>query len=922
LRLLLKHCSLITLGGKCGNTLQPLQRLELPAVWTGLNKFLGQFQSENSDIERSIEASTDTIALHAETHSLEWVRAINARSLLYFQRTCGNREENVRLGIEGLEAAANRLSELGEFDECIASLMVLAKILQECGQLERTVGILEFVMKSRAATPGISEFDEAVERLNGLINPDDPAACATICRILGQGFVLRTSSETGDRNATAERAVQHLSVALHTYAQLGDRLAWAETSIVLGRAYFQKLSSNRAEDLNIAIDAIRSGIEQLPAEYDPERMAMSRRQLALAYMEHPSLNNRAELAREQLQAALDALDALDGLGRGSTRALVTASMALVAMRAGEDLSQARELLANALEMFPSSEDPWVWAEMQEQLLTTLLMRAVEHREPLDAVLTFVRPVLDVYTLERAPRRRRIVLANLGFLHASRGEWVAAADAYGSAVEASDWALAATRSEAGRLVEVSEAGPAYAGYAHALAILGDVGAAAVAAERAGIRLVGSILAVEAFGDTTESDLEFLDKLRTSMRYLESQERRTDDDRMDPADVDQRLRELHRIQAEEIMEAELRALITPDFLAQLVPRGGAAVVPVFSAVGCAVIVIPSGIDVLDERHLVRVDSLDADEIHRMLVGNRADSWMVQRFVLNGDDGSPDYLEWRQAFDEQTRQILQELSTLLIIPVVDRLAELGVSEGAHVVWVAHGGLTQFPLHAAPIGAGDVLLDRYAISYSPNLTTLTLCRRRSGRAGGRILAILNPTGDLRGAAVEGGVLRNLSENVEELRGEDATVDAVVARAPGARYLHFACHGKSDLGRPFESGLVLAGGELLTIDWLREQVNLRAARLVVLSACDSGVSEYLFASSEGLGLPNALIEAGAAGVVGSLWSVGDESTAALMRRFYQLHLGEGVAPPFALRIAQIEARQQSDRPGPYEWGAFFVVGV
>ncbi|HIP96622.1 MAG TPA: CHAT domain-containing protein, partial [Anaerolineae bacterium] len=60
--------------------------------------------------------------------------------------------------------------------------------------------------------------------------------------------------------------------------------------------------------------------------------------------------------------------------------------------------------------------------------------------------------------------------------------------------------------------------------------------------------------------------------------------------------------------------------------------------------------------------------------------------------------------------------------------------------------------------------------------------------------------------------------------------------------------------------------------------------------------------------LPTGLLQAGVAGVVASLWSVADISTAMLMARFYDLWRKEKLPPAEALRQAQIWLRDASDR--------------
>jgi CHAT domain-containing protein/tetratricopeptide (TPR) repeat protein len=186
------------------------------------------------------------------------------------------------------------------------------------------------------------------------------------------------------------------------------------------------------------------------------------------------------------------------------------------------------------------------------------------------------------------------------------------------------------------------------------------------------------------------------------------------------------------------------------------------------------------------------------------------------------------------------------------------------------------------------------------------------------------------------------------ELSGTRAGVAALLADLPKARYAHIATHGffadasiRSVLqvdekqfrlhGRERAaagarnplvlSGLVLAGANRPEVGTDRGIVtaegvlglNLEGLDLAVLSACDTGLGEV--AGGEGvLGLVRAFHVAGARQVVASLWRVEDESTAALMGRFYH-HLWAQKLPPLeALRQAQLEVYHNPGRVK--EWAA------
>ncbi len=185
-------------------------------------------------------------------------------------------------------------------------------------------------------------------------------------------------------------------------------------------------------------------------------------------------------------------------------------------------------------------------------------------------------------------------------------------------------------------------------------------------------------------------------------------------------------------------------------------------------------------------------------------------------------------------------------------------------------------------------------------------------------------------------------------LLGREATEEQFKALAPACDVLHIATHAyRWDAGclsgvaqsvakeHPhLLTGLLLAGAAsrqredaasalddgILTAEEI-SNLNLHKARLVVLSACESGLGEFI--AGEGvLGLRRAFQVAGARSVVTSLWEISDQSTARLMRYLYE-GLSDGVQP--ALRDAQLRMLKSQRLSGvpdhPYSWGAFVAFG-
>lgn len=143
-------------------------------------------------------------------------------------------------------------------------------------------------------------------------------------------------------------------------------------------------------------------------------------------------------------------------------------------------------------------------------------------------------------------------------------------------------------------------------------------------------------------------------------------------------------------------------------------------------------------------------------------------------------------------------------------------------------------------------------------------------------------------------------------------------------RIVHFATHGIVNDRNPELSGIVLSmfnergqpeDGYLT----LRDIHNLDLpVNLVVVSACQTGIGKPV--RGEGLiALTRGFMNAGAKSVVVSLWRVGDDTTAELMKRFYRHMLGKNnLSPAAALRKAKIEMSQEYH---PYYWSGFVLQG-
>ncbi|MCS6848347.1 MAG: CHAT domain-containing protein, partial [Anaerolineae bacterium] len=279
--------------------------------------------------------------------------------------------------------------------------------------------------------------------------------------------------------------------------------------------------------------------------------------------------------------------------------------------------------------------------------------------------------------------------------------------------------------------------------------------------------------------------------------------------------------------------------------------------------------------------------------------------------------------------------------LLPALGRLmgplAEHLRAGGARgVVLIPSGRLGLLPLHAAPSppapfprGEGPgvrAFLDAFEVSYAPSAQALREARANADSRATtpfRLAGVGNPLPNPKPLAYAKPELESIVELIQSklrqaqlrqaqlelgqlppdaakpLYEHEATKPALLAALPGATTAHFSCHGNYALDEPLDSGLQLGDGALALREILDHPAPFASARLAVLSACQTSVTDFNNLPDEAIGLPAGLLQAGVPAVVGTLWSVEDESTALLMVRFYELMLNDGLAPCAALQAAQ-----------------------
>ena len=163
-------------------------------------------------------------------------------------------------------------------------------------------------------------------------------------------------------------------------------------------------------------------------------------------------------------------------------------------------------------------------------------------------------------------------------------------------------------------------------------------------------------------------------------------------------------------------------------------------------------------------------------------------------------------------------------------------------------------------------------------------------------LAVVINPTGDFPGSEREGKLLPPTTR--------------ARAHRPGARQGHGQCcpkgverqdalalsasHGTFSWQDARQSALIMHGKERLSVGRLLDAEGSGRPRLVVLSACETGLYDLWRNPDQFIGLPGTFTALGAAGVLGTLWPVSDAATALLIARFYEQYWNANLTPPAA----------------------------
>jgi hypothetical protein len=194
-------------------------------------------------------------------------------------------------------------------------------------------------------------------------------------------------------------------------------------------------------------------------------------------------------------------------------------------------------------------------------------------------------------------------------------------------------------------------------------------------------------------------------------------------------------------------------------------------------------------------------------------------------------------------------------------------------------------------------------------------------------VLLVINPTGDLPGAVEEGERVAAMLTQIEgagitAIRGADATRARLLAEFRSGDYdaIHFAGHAWFDAAAPASSGILCAGGRVLSGSDLAAMDSVPA--LVFFNACESGrlraTVNPLRQLDRSVGFAEAFLRGGVANFIGTWWPVSDSAASAFATTLYRdLARGGSIGSALNAARAAVRALPSADWANYLHYGSY-----
>ncbi len=928
------------------------------------NRITGE-RAENIDL--AIAAYNQSLEVYTrEAFPEDWARSQNNLGNAYQTRIRGERAENLDLAI----AAYNQSLEVYT---CDAFPEYWATTQNNLGEAYRK--------RIRGERAENLELAIAAYNLSLEVYTRDvfPYEWARSQNNLGIAYETRIKKE---RANNLELAIAAYNLSLEVYTRDTFPEDWARSQNNLGGAYQIRIRGERAENIELAIAALNLSLEVCTRDSFPEDWASSQNNLGNAYRNRirGEIADNLELAIAALNLSLEVYTREAFPDKWATTQTNLGNTYQIRIRGekADNLELAIAALNQSLEVHTRETFPEDWARSQNNLGNAYRNRIRgERADNLEKAITSYNLSLEVLTPTAFPIECLTTGRNLGNTANLIEDWETAIKGYNLAIEAVENIRLEALNPQRQQEILSDAMDVYHGIVQSYLKLNQPDCALEYVERSKTRYLVQLLTdrdIYPKGNIPQTIITELDRLRRAIigeeQQLAIQEQTrnrggilTLDQQKQPILNDYTHLNHLKQELKQFIDREITKIDEDFILTQTVkPIPFQDILSLTDAETCLLQWY-----ITSEKILAFVVSADGNinlwessEDDRNKLTDLINNYLQLYYSQNG------HQEWIN----QLSDLLQTFSDTLHI---NDILALIPNTCKRLIIIPYLFLHILPLHALPINHNQILQDKYDVQYAPSCQLFKITQQRQLNDLNSLFAIQNPQNNLLFTDLEVEIIKNLFVQSDILAKQNATEIAIKTHQnfPLANCIHFSCHGTFNPNKPLESALILTKEKTDQEDgYLRLgeifELNFKNCRLVMLSACETGLIDLNSISDEYIGLPSGFLFAGSPSVVSSLWKVNDLSTAFLLIKFYETlpknpkkgeiavslknaqkwlqtltldqfeqelerfqlqldkiinQLGGGKRPIFNESLKQIRQRQPYPFKNPYYWAGFIATG-
>jgi CHAT domain-containing protein len=809
------------------------------------NVYRERIMGDKADnLDKAIATYTEVLKVYTfDAFPKQWAEIQNNLALAYSDRIRGEKAENLERAI----ATYKEVLKVYTFDSFPEKWAYIQNLLGAT-YIERIKG-----NKVENLEQAIAACNEALKVYTIETFPQDWAMTQNRLALAYSYRIL------GDKDDNIEKAINTYAVAEQVITFDTDSESWAIIQNNLGIAYYERIRGDKAENLEKALEVYESSLKIRTFEQFPEYWADTQHNIGNTY-------------RQRIKGDK-----------------------------AENIEKSIEAYTNALKVRTFENSPLLWAETRNSLGNAYCQRKVGNKaENLKKAITLFTDALKIWTNENNLFSCLMVASNLANLYYNEEQWQPATEAYHIAIEAVENARLEALNPRSREQTLSHAIEVFHRIVLAYLNLNQPEKALEYIERSKGRNLVELI--------TQKNLQPQGVSQEIIAQLNELKQRV---------VNEQIRLQHQSINQNLMRSDNLTPYVPDhsylkeyqqdldnFIAREIKD------PLFNLTQKVEPILFTEIQELTDAETCLLQwYITGEKILAFVVSAEGEVKVWQSSeddVKQLFDTINNYLQLYYS-DNRKQEWRNKLSNLLqtfadTLHINDILA-LIPDTCQRLIIIPYVYLHILPIHAFPINKNQILQDKYDVQYAPSCQILQKISQTFHHSDfNKLFAIQNPTKDLSYTDLEVNILSTFFTEPQVIAQDNATKNAVLPHLKSSdnHCYHFSCHGSFNPDNPLESALFLANKEPLTLGEIFE-LRLHKCRLIILSACETGMIDINSISDEYIGLPSGFLFAGSPSVVSSLWTVNDLSTSFLMIKLYEILFDENqqVSVPVALKTAQ-----------------------